>query len=115
VKRATIRLGLSLVLATGWWVQRLPAQTPSPLPPAAVAPASCPALVADPAHGPGDPERQHLFTRVANKYGMGCYATHDSFGCGSAHAHLTFIFGSCRAFFGEPCQPNPPHRLRQER
>src|SRR5438067_1286407 len=116
MKRATVRLGLSLVLALECWAQRLPAQTPTPPPPPAMVPAEC-ASCADSSRGagPGGPERKHLLTRVANKYGVGCNATHDSFGCGSAQAQLTFIFGSCRAFFGEPCEPPPPHRWRQER
>jgi hypothetical protein len=38
-------------------------------------------------------------------YGLGCFATHNTVGCTSLGAELTFIFGSCRAFFGEPCAP----------
>jgi hypothetical protein len=29
--------------------------------------------------------------------------------CGNTHDQMRFIFGSCRAFFGEGCVPNPPH------
>ncbi len=27
--------------------------------------------------------------------------------CGNTHDELRFVFGSCRAFFGEACVPNP--------
>lgn len=37
----------------------------------------------------------------------GCWAHINSLGCGSLHSDLTFIFGSCRTFFGEPCLPGP--------
>jgi hypothetical protein len=40
-----------------------------------------------------------------NRYGLGCMATHNSHGCGSTYAQYLFIFGSCREFFGDPCQP----------
>jgi hypothetical protein len=43
-----------------------------------------------------------------NNYGIGCWATHNTVGCTSLRAELTFIFGSCRAFFGEPCFQGPP-------
>jgi len=36
-----------------------------------------------------------------------CYATINSVGCGSLKAECTYIFGSCRKFYGEPCYPKP--------
>ena len=42
-----------------------------------------------------------------NKHGLGCYAHHDQIGCSSFHSEFRFIFGSCRAFFGEPCNRGP--------
>jgi hypothetical protein len=58
----------------------------------------------------------HLFPQLAEKrpvktavhnefhrYGLGCYATIDTVGCTSCGSEIQFIFGSCRAFFGEPC------------
>jgi hypothetical protein len=50
---------------------------------------------------------QNAMHTCLNNHGLGCYATHDSAGCTSLHAELTFIFGSCRQFFGEPCFPGP--------
>jgi hypothetical protein len=38
----------------------------------------------------------------------GCFAHHTMDGCGSPHSECTFIFGSCRAFFGQPCLKTPP-------
>jgi hypothetical protein len=51
---------------------------------------------ADPAN-PGQRERR-----------IGCWATHFKFGCGSFRSDSVFIFGSCRAFFGEACMKGPP-------
>ncbi len=37
-----------------------------------------------------------------------CYATVNTVTCGSLKSDCTFIFGSCRAFHGDPCYPKPP-------
>jgi hypothetical protein len=39
---------------------------------------------------------------------IGCWAHHNMFGCGSFHSECTFIFGSCRAFYGQQCLKQPP-------
>ncbi len=52
------------------------------------------------------PENHPVHTAINNelhRYGLGCYATIDTVGCTSCGSELTFIFGSCRSFFGEPC------------
>jgi hypothetical protein len=49
--------------------------------------------------------REHPFL---NRCGLGCWSHHFQPTCSSLHSELTFIFGSCRAFFGEPCLPRPP-------
>jgi hypothetical protein len=113
MKRGMVRLGLSLIVAMGWWVQRLPAQDPPAPPPAPCCPGAAPVLEPGPAGEAAHPERNGLLTRIANRHGMGCYSTHDSPGCGSLHSELTFIFGSCRSFFGEPCQPYPRQPWRE--
>jgi hypothetical protein len=41
-------------------------------------------------------------------HGVGCWSHHNSYTCGSWKSECTFIFGSCREFFGEPCLPGPP-------
>jgi hypothetical protein len=43
-----------------------------------------------------------------NAHGVGCWSHHNSYTCGSLKSELTFVFGSCREFFGEPCLPGPP-------
>jgi hypothetical protein len=43
----------------------------------------------------------------------GCWATHDDLGCGSLKAECVFIFGSCRAFYGQPCWKGPPPSARE--
>ena len=39
---------------------------------------------------------------------LGCYAHHNDYSCGSLHSECTFLFGSCRQFYGEPCLKGPP-------
>ncbi len=39
---------------------------------------------------------------------FGCWATHNGYGCGTFRSDAVFIFGSCRAFFGEACRKTPP-------
>jgi hypothetical protein len=39
---------------------------------------------------------------------LGCWTHHNMFGCGSLRSETTFIFGSCRAFFGQQCLKEPP-------
>ena len=123
MKRCTVRLGLSLMLAAGWWVQRLPAQAPAapapavapaPVAPAAPTPMMAPAQApccgagAGVADGmPGPPGPQSRLQRALNRCGLGCFTTHNVPGCGSLHSELTFMFGSCRQFFGEPCFARP--------
>lgn len=46
--------------------------------------------------------------RFLNDCGLGCWGHHDHYGCGSCWAQTRFVFGSCRAFFGEPCALQPP-------
>jgi hypothetical protein len=39
---------------------------------------------------------------------LGCWASHNGYTCGSLQSEGVFIFGSCRAFYGEPCLKGPP-------
>jgi len=48
------------------------------------------------------------FQARLQRHGMGCWAHVNSMGCGSLKQECTFIFGSCRQFFGEPCLQPPP-------
>jgi hypothetical protein len=37
-----------------------------------------------------------------------CWASHNGYSCSSFQSENIFLFGSCRAFFGEPCLNGPP-------
>jgi hypothetical protein len=56
-----------------------------------------------PAVIPPDPESPPQSRRR-----FGCWASHLGDGCGSFRSHMVFVFGSCRAFYGEGCQKAPP-------
>lgn len=49
-----------------------------------------------------------LCRRVLNHFGIGCWAHHDQYGCSSFMSECRFVFGSCRAYFGQRCSPDPP-------
>lgn len=49
-----------------------------------------------------------LQNRIQNSDRCGCWAHHNLIGCGSFHSECTFIFGSCRTFFGLPCLKGQP-------
>jgi hypothetical protein len=72
------------------------------------APAQAGMVADDDALPRGGPIRRRLRARLQRR-GLGCWATHESMGCGSCKAERIFMFGSCREFFGEPClQTAPP-------
>jgi hypothetical protein len=53
--------------------------------------------------------RSHpILDRLQNHQMVGCWAHHNMFGCGSFHSECTFMFGSCRAFYGQQCLKQPP-------
>jgi hypothetical protein len=112
MKRITIRIGLSLMVAAGWWVQKLPAQTPTePLPPI-VNQRACPAPAPTPIDSSSSPTSvRQWFKQVANNYGRCCSSDVNNPGCMGWRAEAQFVFGSCRYWFGEPClPPAPPKR-----
>jgi hypothetical protein len=45
---------------------------------------------------------------IASHLPLTCYGHHNDYACGSIHADLVFLFGSCRQFYGERCLKNPP-------
>ena len=64
---------------------------------------------------PTGPEQKrfHPLANALHQHPCYCVAHHNGLGCGSLKADCVFIFGGCRAFFGEPCfkgpNPYPPH------
>jgi hypothetical protein len=57
---------------------------------------------------PEPPRRPQPIHDCLRSLNIGCFATHNSVGCGSLKAECVYMFGSCRAFYGEPCLPPPP-------
>ena len=53
------------------------------------------------------PPRQPLESWL-HKCNIHCYSCLNCAGCGNAKTECTFIFGSCHAFYGQPCQGCPP-------
>ena len=99
-----LRLGLSFIVGLGCWLGRVQAQ----------APADPPAVqmhgVVSGADGQSAPVRQQGPARDCfTRFGYLCGQNHNWYGCGGWHAQNTFVFGSCRVFFGEPCMPQQPH------
>jgi hypothetical protein len=111
MKRTTIRVGLSLMVAVGWWVQKVPAQTPTAAAPTVVIEAACPAPALTPIDSSSPTSVRQWFKQVANHYGRCCSSDLNNPGCMGWRAEAQFVFGSCRYFFGEPClPPAPPKR-----
>jgi hypothetical protein len=60
-----------------------------------------------PTYGPQPAETPHPVLHGLNPLNWGCASNHNTMGCGSLRSEITFIFGSCRAFYGEPCFKDP--------
>src|SRR5271166_4324106 len=79
-----------------------PAATPpTQTGPAAYTPPQYPHLERE----PGNPKP---IRNTLQRFGVGCWAHVSSVTCGSLRSNLTFVFGSCRAYFGESCAHGPP-------
>jgi hypothetical protein len=57
---------------------------------------------------PGQGGRLHNLHEWWIDHRPGCWASHLDYGCGSCKSDCTFVFGSCRAFFAQPCYKRPP-------
>jgi hypothetical protein len=55
-----------------------------------------------------DPENPRPIRTCLQRFGVGCWAHLNNTTCGSLRSELEFVFGSCRAFFGESCKHGPP-------
>jgi hypothetical protein len=96
-----LRFGLSFIVGLGCWFGRVEAQAPDETP---VIQARGQTLVGRvlPLSIRQDSSKHELL----NRHGYACGQHLDWYGCGGWHAQNTFVFGSCRTFFGEPCLPN---------
>jgi hypothetical protein len=57
---------------------------------------------------PYDPNNPRWIGTCLQRFGVGCWSHHNCIGCSSLRSSLTFCFGSCRAYFNEPCLHGPP-------
>lgn len=110
MKRVMVRLGLSLMVAAGWWVQRLPAQSAgAPAPLIVISATGDRAAPVESVQRPGLLVRWHDYNKeFLNKYGRCCSSDVNNPGCSGLRSDLQFVFGSCRYWFGEPCLPMGP-------
>jgi hypothetical protein len=109
-------LAAAIILGLGTWSgaaaqEPLPAPTAAPDAPAVVQPC------ADAATGGGRFAERRAAVHGAvhahyNRHGYCCAEDPAIPGCPSLCSELTFIFGSCRTFFMEPCLPHPPKPAR---
>jgi hypothetical protein len=108
---AVLGLGALAGLAPAQGVRIVPEAAPAPVVVAGGVPVDGEMVVAGPEGADGDHSLPGHFPRLRhglNKLGVACWTWHDSVGCGSLKADCTFIFGSCRVWYGEPCLPGPP-------
>jgi hypothetical protein len=54
-------------------------------------------------------QKRPVVTFVHNEFC--CWSTPNALGCGSLKGECTFIFGSCRDWYGEPCLKGAPPPL----
>jgi hypothetical protein len=105
----TMKLKQLGVLALVAWCLKasiLTAQTKVPvLPEQTATPASIVVTdIAEPA-----PATNRPLQRVLNSHGMACASDFNRLGCGNFCSEFKFVFGSCRTFFGQTCEPSQPH------
>ncbi len=56
-----------------------------------------------------DPNKPHPVLKLLHvQLPLTCWASHNGFTCGSFRSESTFLFGSCRQFYGDPCLNGPP-------
>ena len=67
------------------------------------------AVVVEPPAPGLEPKHNGGGKRLFNGHGMCCLSDFNYHGCGNLCSNLTFMLGSCRAFFGQTCVPNAPH------
>jgi hypothetical protein len=95
-----------------------PPREPAPLPP--IQPVNLPYSQYPPNVAPPVPSAPWNFVTPPDPYlrwpgpiatcarKMGCWSHFNRWSCSSFKSECTFIFGSCRSFYGEPCMKAPP-------
>ena len=102
-----LRFGLSFIVGLGCWFGKVEAQTPADTQ-VIQARGQTPAGRVLPLANRQDSAMRDRLHRL----GYACGQHLDWYGCGGWHAQNTFVLGSCRTFFGEPCLPNQPRGER---
>src|SRR5258708_2497549 len=55
-----------------------------------------------------NPDNRHPVLKLLHvSLPAGCWASHNGYGCGNFRSDATFIFGGCRAFYGQACLKGP--------
>jgi hypothetical protein len=114
MRRQMMWLGLSLMVALCLTAGRLPAQDIVPaqrdvqvfvVPIVPYEPTYHPPLPAPYFVPPPPGPASHRLHGLLNQHGMACQSNARWGACGNFHYDCAFIFGSCRSFFGERCDP----------
>ena len=112
MKTTCISLGAA-ILASCLPMGTLFAQTPgAPATPPIAQVSSHSAVVVEPPAPGLEPKGNRSGQRLFNGHGTCCLSDFNYHGCGNLCSNLTFMLGSCRAFFGQTCIPNPPHGVQ---
>jgi hypothetical protein len=111
--RWLLRMGLAAGLGAGLMPAGVGAQDVQTTPPVVVHNYCVPQVVViaqppDPAP-PRPPSKGFLrsFCDCWHRQGYACWTELGHPGCSSISSELTFMFGSCRQFFSEPCYTGP--------
>jgi hypothetical protein len=100
---------LALAALLGWSMQSplLFAQSPFQAQPAQIVPVNM--VVVEGAEFGREPGTNRPVHYMLNSHGMACASNFNNSGCGNFWSEFTFVFGSCRSFFGQTCTPQPSH------
>ncbi len=103
MKKAMLRMGLSLMVTLGLAPVRVFCQAPlvPSMPPDMTPPTPLEILFARPQ--PQPPQGHRALKSALLDRGYCCDSDFTWFGCGNWKTQAVFVFGSCRTFFGEPC------------
>ena len=56
-----------------------------------------------------DPNKPHPVLKLLHvPVPLTCWSSHNNYSCGGIRSEGTFLWGSCRQFFSDPCLKGPP-------